>query len=116
MIKTYMRLYNDALALEAVLRCAITQSETSHYASLAVSFPSHSLSTLRLARAFSFRARCSNRILRRRSFAEATKNLDDFEYRRAFRMDRDSLDFLCNLLSPYEERDEKMGLRSIGGS
>lgn len=60
--------------------------------------------------------RQGNRIRFRRSFASVTVNLGEEEFKRAFRMSRQSFKLLCCALKPELQRNEDMGMRSSAGA
>ena len=61
------------------------------------------------------RARVGNRILERRSFEASIRNMNDFEFRRTFRMHRSAFRVLCTVLEHKLMRNSEMGMRSSAG-
>ncbi len=60
--------------------------------------------------------RAGNKRLHRRSLIFISLNLDDHEFKRAFRMTRASFENLCRKLGPLLQRDELQGARSSSGA
>eukprot|EP00171_Calliarthron_tuberculosum_P002194 IDg2194t1 len=63
-----------------------------------------------------FRVRSGNRVLHRRSFDFIAANLNEVEFKRAFRMSFCSFHRLRDALAPKLQRNEAQGARSSAGS